>query len=192
MVAQTQQLLIGEAESLSELQEFLRERGLPQDQIDLQAWCLDSELSRKFSVQVKPKHDLFTPIEEQERMLREEVLFQQLEVVDETHSSRTKACSRQSTLPNHQGTAGTSTSGVTQSFSTSVCTAGRRKIKRLHLLHQCWMVPGVDYFAYSYVGKSMPPQSDFDEVCKMCAVRKEHQPNNASDSESDPSTDDVP
>ena len=71
--------LIGEAESLSELQEFLRERGLPQDQIDLQAWRLNSELSRKFSVQVKPKHDLFTPIEEQERMLREEVLFQQSE-----------------------------------------------------------------------------------------------------------------
>ena len=54
------------------------------------------------------------------------------------------------------------------------------------------MVPGVDYFAYSYAGKSMPPQTDFDEVCKLCSVRKEQQPNNASDSESDPSTDDVP
>ena len=47
--------LIGEAESLNELQEFLRERGLPQDQIDLQAWRLNSELSRKISVQVKTK-----------------------------------------------------------------------------------------------------------------------------------------
>ena len=58
--------LIGEAESLNELQEFLREIGLPQDQIDQQAWRLNSELSRKISVQVKPKHDLFTPIVEQE------------------------------------------------------------------------------------------------------------------------------
>ena len=82
--------LIGEAESLSELQEFLRERGLPQDQIDHQAWRLNSELSRKFSVQVKPKHDLFTPIEEQERMLREEVLFHQSEVVDESTGAEPK------------------------------------------------------------------------------------------------------
>ena len=74
-----------------------------------------------------------------------------------------------------------------------VCTARRRKIKRLHLLHKCWMVQGVDYFAYINAGKSMPPQADFDEVCKMCADRKEeHQPNNASDSESNPSTDDIP
>ena len=52
--------LIGEAESLNELQEFLRDGDLPQDQIDQQAWRLNSELSRKISVQVKPKHDLFS------------------------------------------------------------------------------------------------------------------------------------
>ena len=124
-------------------------------------------------------------------MLREEVvLFQQSEVVDEPTAAEPKRAPGRAPCPTIKEQRVQALQELPKGFY--VCTAGRRKIKRLHLLHQCWMVPGVDYFAYSYVGKSMPPQTDFDEVCKMCAVRKEHQPNNASDSESDPSTDDVP
>ena len=136
--------LIGEAESLNELQEFLRERDLPQDQIDQQAWRLNSELSRKVSVQVKPKHDLFTPIEEQERMLREEVLFHQSEVVEESTPAEPKRAPGRAPCPTIKEQRVQALQELPKGFY--VCTAGRRKIKRLHLLHQCWMVPGVDYF----------------------------------------------
>ena len=182
--------LIGEAESLSELQEFLRERGLPQDQIDQQTWRLNSEFSRKFSVQVKPKHELFTPNEEQERMLREEVLFHQSEVVDE---------------PQQQNQSGLQAEHLAQPSRNSgskhfrsypkVSTSAQQDVGRSS---GCISFTSAGWFRVwttlptAMQAKSMPPQTDFDEVCKMCSVRKEHQPNNASDSESDPSTDDVP
>ena len=37
-----------------------------------------------------------------------------------------------------------------------VCEAGRSKAIRLHKLGYCWMVPRVDYSAYSYKGPLMP------------------------------------
>ena len=127
--------LIGEAESLSELQEFLRE-SLPQDQIDLQTWRLHIELARKSSVKVKPKHDLFTPIEEQEKMLREELLLQQSEVVDELTAAEPKRAPGRAPCPTIKEQRVQALQELPKGFY--VCTAGRRKIKRLHLLHQ-WL-----------------------------------------------------
>ena len=119
---------------------------------------------------MKPKHDLFTPIEEQEKMLREEVLFHQSEVVDESTAAEPKRAPGRAPCPTIKEQRVQALQELPEGFY--VCTAGRRKIKRLHLLHQCWMVPGVDYFAYSYAGKSMPPQTDFDEVLSSNTYNK--------------------
>ena len=63
-----------------------------------------------------------------------------------------------------------------------------RKIKRLHFLHQFWM----QFRVLTILPTAMQFYVQTDEVCKLCSVKKEQQHNNASDSESDPSTDDVP
>ena len=50
-----------------------------------------------------------------------------------------------------------------------VSTSGKRNIRTLHQLGLCYMLPGVDYMKYTYVGSALPSASDFDNVCKWCA-----------------------
>ena len=69
-----------------------------------------------------------------------------------------------------------------------VCEAGRSKAKRLHRLGYCWMVPGVDYFVYSYKGALMPQGHEYEEVCKRCSAALFTPTPQDSGSDTDPST----
>ena len=70
-----------------------------------------------------------------------------------------------------------------------VCEAGRSKAKRLHRLGYCWMVPGVDYFVYSYKGPLMPQDHEYEGVCKRCSPALFNPVQQDRDSDTDPSTD---
>ena len=70
-----------------------------------------------------------------------------------------------------------------------VCEAGRSKSKRLHWLGYCWMVPGVDYFVYSFKGPLMPLEHEYEEVCNHCSAALAKPELQASGSDTDPSTD---
>ena len=72
-------------------------------------------------------------------MLREEVLFQKSEVVDEPTAGEPKRAPGIAPCPTIKEQRVQALQELPKGFY--VCTAGRRKIKRLHLLHQCWMVP---------------------------------------------------
>ena len=45
------------------------------------------------------------------------------------------------------------------------CEAGRSKSKRLHRLGYGWMVPGVDYFVYSFKGPLVPQEHQALQRC---------------------------
>ena len=70
-----------------------------------------------------------------------------------------------------------------------VCEAGRSKSKRLHRLGYCWMVPGVDYFVYSFKGPLMSQEHEYEEVCKRCSAALFTPKPQDSGSDTDPSTD---
>ena len=48
-------------------------------------------------------------------------------------------------------------------------SSGKKRIKVLHRLGQCYMLPGVDYVTYDFVGNSFPAPALYDTVCKWCA-----------------------
>ena len=50
-----------------------------------------------------------------------------------------------------------------------ISTAGKKGIRTLHRLGQCYMIPGMDYMRFSYAGTILPSTSDFDIVCKWCS-----------------------
>ena len=50
-----------------------------------------------------------------------------------------------------------------------ISTAGKKGIRTLHRLGQCYMIPGMDYMRFSYAGTILPSTSDFDMVCKWCS-----------------------
>ena len=49
--------------------------------------------------------------------------------------------------------------------------SGKKAIKVLHCLGHCFMLPGVDYMSYDYVGTVIPDSSSYDTVCKWCAKK---------------------
>ena len=50
-----------------------------------------------------------------------------------------------------------------------ICLSGKRKIRTLHRLGSCYLLPGVDYLEYSFYGLSMPSNSLFDCICTLCS-----------------------
>ena len=50
--------------------------------------------------------------------------------------------------------------------------SGKKRIKVLHRLGQCFMLPGVDFMTYEYAGSSFPDSSSYETVCKWCAKSK--------------------
>ena len=50
-----------------------------------------------------------------------------------------------------------------------ISSSGKKRIKVLHRLGQCYMLPEVDYVAYEFVGNSFPAAALYDAVCKWCA-----------------------
>ena len=56
-----------------------------------------------------------------------------------------------------------------------VSSSGKKAIKVLHMLGECYMLPGMDYMSYQYAGSSFPNADAFDTVCKWCAKVKDFQ-----------------
>ena len=47
-----------------------------------------------------------------------------------------------------------------------VSASGRNGVINLHFLGDCFIVPGLDCFRFQFMGKLMPPTTQFDGVCK--------------------------
>ena len=64
---------------------------------------------------------------------------------------------------------------ISRLVPTSVPTSysGKKKIKVLHRLGQCFMLPGVDFMSYEYAGSTFPDSSSDETVCKWCAKSKD-------------------
>ena len=50
-----------------------------------------------------------------------------------------------------------------------ISSSGKKAIKVIHWLGQCFVVPGVDYMSYVFDGSSFPETDAYDTVCKWCA-----------------------
>ena len=48
-------------------------------------------------------------------------------------------------------------------------TSTFRNLKILHRLGSCYLIPGVDYQQFQYMGVLMPPKSQYEQICKLCA-----------------------
>ena len=58
-------------------------------------------------------------------------------------------------------------SSMEPGFYAAVST--KRKFRILHHLGSCYMLPGLDFQAYVYLGTSMPSRSHYEQICKRCA-----------------------
>ena len=50
-----------------------------------------------------------------------------------------------------------------------VSISPKKRIRTVHRLGQCYLIPGLDYVRYEYLGASMPDPAMFDLTCKWCA-----------------------
>ena len=50
-----------------------------------------------------------------------------------------------------------------------VCLSGKRKIRTLHRLGACYLLPGVDYLEYEFQGRTVPRSTQYDCVCSLCS-----------------------
>ena len=69
--------------------------------------------------------------------------------------------------------------------------SGRKAIKVLHRLGHCFMLPGVVYVSYDYMGTVIPDSSSYETVSKWCAKKAELSGDiNSSASDTSSSTED--
>ena len=47
--------------------------------------------------------------------------------------------------------------------------SSKKRIRTLHLLGECYMLPTLDYMTFSYLGPSLPSRNLYDQTCKWCA-----------------------
>ena len=50
-----------------------------------------------------------------------------------------------------------------------VAASSKKKVKTLHLLGSCFIIPGIDYSCLIYVSERFPSRRTFHSVCKWCA-----------------------
>ena len=73
-----------------------------------------------------------------------------------------------------------------------IAVSAKKGRRTLHKLGSCFMVPGIDYFRYSYVGPTQPASSRYDAICKSCTTLTKLQGRADSDeSNSSSSTDEA-
>ena len=65
-----------------------------------------------------------------------------------------------------------------------VCESGKTRMRILHQLGACWMVPGVDYFSFVDHGSVAPSPETYTKVCKWCASKATTKESDESDSSS--------
>ena len=56
-----------------------------------------------------------------------------------------------------------------QGFYVAVAVSSKKKIRTLHLLGKCYMLPSLDYSTYSFLGPHLPSRNLYDQTCKWCA-----------------------
>ena len=69
-----------------------------------------------------------------------------------------------------------------------VSASGRSATRLLHFLGDCYMIPGIDYFRYQYLGQLVPSISEFDGVCKLCSKKGSVRVHESSGTETSSST----
>ena len=50
-----------------------------------------------------------------------------------------------------------------------MCLLGKKKIRILHQLDRCHLLPGVDFLDCSYHGVALPRTTSYDCICRLCA-----------------------
>ena len=50
-----------------------------------------------------------------------------------------------------------------------ICRSGKKKVRTLHPLGRCYLLPGVDYMDYTFAGNATPKRSEYDGVGRLCA-----------------------
>ena len=50
-----------------------------------------------------------------------------------------------------------------------ICRSGTKKVRIVHQLGRCYILPSVDYMDYTSAGIVVPKNSEFDGVCRLCA-----------------------
>ena len=175
--------VLAEGETLQEIEAFLEKRGMDQKSIKKQLCKLDRTVS---PAQAVPLSAASQPLQSQLKELEEDMVQLGPVPPEEVDLPSRK-------LPGRQACASIKESRqqalkeLPDGFY--VCEAGRSKSKRLHRLGYCWMVPGVDYFVYSFKGPLMPLEHEYEEVCKRCSAALAKPELQASGSDTDPSTD---
>ena len=153
-----------------EIEDFLKQREVPQDLISQQLFRLTKSSVQAQSALKAVGFFAFTAEEESLRMLSEDVAA----IVPQDTAVRVIP-----TPKKQPGRAACATIKEQRAEALEelprgfyVCIAGRRKIRRLHLLRSCWMVPRVDFFVYAFLGAVMPQPGEYDEICKICSKSK--------------------
>ena len=71
-----------------------------------------------------------------------------------------------------------------------LCRSGKKRIRTVHTLGDCFALPGVDYFDYDYLGLAMPKRTTYDVICGLCSKKDARQARTGSSaSQSSSSTD---
>ena len=50
-----------------------------------------------------------------------------------------------------------------------VAVSSKKKIRTLHLLGQCYLLPSLDYMTFSFLAPRLPSRNLYDQTCKWCA-----------------------
>ena len=50
-----------------------------------------------------------------------------------------------------------------------ISCSGKKKVRSLHQLGKCYLLCGVDFMNYIFVGNALPKKAEYDNVCRLCA-----------------------
>ena len=56
-----------------------------------------------------------------------------------------------------------------------VCESGKTRMRILHQLGACWMVPGVDYFSFAHSRRSGPFSGDLHQGMQVVRLKGDHE-----------------
>ena len=68
-----------------------------------------------------------------------------------------------------EGCKGPGPSGDRGNTGFYVAVSSKKKIRTLHLLGQCYLLPTLDYTTFSFLGPRLPSRNLYDQTCKWCA-----------------------
>ena len=152
--------VLGEGESLQELESLLEKIGVDREAIKKQLSRLDKSVSPKPSVSQKPETQ---PVQVQLDSLEDEMV-ESGPLQDEEVEVPTRKQPGRQVCANIKESREQALKELPDGFC--LYEAGSSKSKRLHRLGHRWMVPGVVYFVYSFKGPLLPQEHEYEEVCK--------------------------